>query len=351
MKKKVKLCRSHEQFLLSATKLSDNKKHVLRGNDVMKASTEKNRKMTCEKMTMKRRASTEKSKILIQNYRPKNSRERLYKSRKTTTTTSANKMPSPKASKGTNMMPKPSQKLEKPATGYIPKYKSGQHTVKSGWCIATHLNGKPCMEKQGEKWVPYCKKCMKDGDPSMSVEDHPKFGKMLVAKRDLPKDYYSALWGTRHTKEEMPEADTEWGFETAVGDYVNPVPHKGAQIQFCQCPGPSERVTISFATDCLFMQELTKKEMKKGRDPYGSFLFVTSMAVPKNYQLMMMYAENEKSTEEFFRERGITRCDIGIKSRPAILKKKFLTGTGKKTITSSAFKKGGKITKKAMPKK
>ncbi len=58
--------------------------------------------------------------------------------------------------------------------------------MSSGLCISTDLQGRPCTSKQGAKNVPYCDVCMKKGDPSMAVVPHPRFGKMLIAKRDLP---------------------------------------------------------------------------------------------------------------------------------------------------------------------
>ena len=45
------------------------------------------------------------------------------------------------------------------------------------------------------KGVPYCLECLQNGDPSLKVADHPKFGKILVAARDLPKGYLAAWWG------------------------------------------------------------------------------------------------------------------------------------------------------------
>merc|ERR1712194_1007340 len=63
-------------------------------------------------------------------------------------------------------------------------------------------------------------------------------------------------------------------------------------------------------------------------------LFQTTLPVPKNHQLVMMYAESEKATEGFFKERGLTRCDVWTKEYPTILKKK---ATPKNLVTTPAL--------------
>lgn len=228
----------------------------------------------------------------------------------------------------------------------IPKYKSGQHTMKSGYCIAMNRDGTNCMHKQSDAFVPYCKECMKNGDPSMAVEKHPKFGLCLVAKRELPKNYYTALWGEVQTNKEMPEVDTEWGFETCDGDFINPRASNKegycSQIQYCQCPGPNERVTITFGQPHSWMEDLSQcKDKSQKKHKYGSFIFVTACDVPKNHQLMMMYAEDAKSTDKFFEERGIVRSDIGFKARPALLRKRASGEAkgAKKTVKKNKLKR------------
>merc|ERR1712194_727095 len=140
------------------------------------------------------------------------------------------------------------------------------------------------------------------------------------AKRDLPKGYRMALFGDVTSNEEMPDPDREWGFETADGWFINPRKHmKGAQLQFCQCPGPNEKVTVTFASPHLMMENMAKKT--KSTEKYASMLFVTNQEIPKNHQLVMMYAENEKATEGFFKERGLERCDVYTDKFPTILKK------------------------------
>lgn len=66
---------------------------------------------------------------------------------------------------------------------------------------------------------------------------------MCVAKRELPKKYYFALFGDLTFGKDMPDDDKEWGFETQEGNFVNPTKFGGSQAQFCQCPGPNEKVS------------------------------------------------------------------------------------------------------------
>ena len=59
------------------------------------------------------------------------------------------------------------------------------------------------------------------------------------------------------------------------------------------------------------------------------FLFNTTMEVPKNHQLCMMYAENAAAANEFFEERGLTRCDVWTKEHPTPLKAHLMSKDGK----------------------
>ena len=72
------------------------------------------------------------------------------------------------------------------------------------------------MQKWCDHFVPYCTQHMKYGDPSIIVDDHPKyiiannflrFGKLLATRRDLPKNYRTALFGDIMCAEEMPDDD------------------------------------------------------------------------------------------------------------------------------------------------
>lgn len=186
--------------------------------------------------------------------------------------------------------------------------------------------------------MPYCKKCFQAGDPSLKAVKHPKFGMILIATRDIPKGYYVGWWGKLlKKKSEMPRKHMEWALETTKG-MVDAVPYKGSQLQFCACPGPNEVPTIDFApnSDCL---------LKRG-EPMGTAVFRTLKAVPRGYQVDMMYNKDEKSTDIFFREQGIKRGDVGTKKHPALRKKGAPPADWEKA--SSKKGKAMKTTKKTM---
>jgi hypothetical protein len=41
-------------------------------------------------------------------------------------------------------------------------------------CISTNPDGTSCDEPQYHKFIPYCKKCVENGDPSLEKVDHPR---------------------------------------------------------------------------------------------------------------------------------------------------------------------------------
>lgn len=196
---------------------------------------------------------------------------------------------------------------------------SGQYSPKSGQrCLSTSLKGEPCPNavpggKNGDR-VPYCEKCRKHGDPSLFVTDHPKFGKILVANRNLPKGYRMAWWGDRTTTKKLPDPDWEWALDTTKG-VINARPYqKGSLLQFCACPGPHEKVTVWMGP---------RSDSNLRAKPLTCMLFSTTMPIPKNHQLTMMYNESWKDTDEFFKERGLVRADVGTRKYPCIKKSQF----------------------------
>merc|ERR1712181_152094 len=44
---------------------------------------------------------------------------------------------------------------------------TGQHQLVSLYCISTTLDGKPCPKPRAQEHIPYCKDCMRTGDPSL----------------------------------------------------------------------------------------------------------------------------------------------------------------------------------------
>lgn len=233
---------------------------------------------------------------------------------------------------------------------------------------------------------------------------------MVAAKRDLPKGYMTALWGKIVPAAYMKKEDEEWGFETPEQDFINPVKYPGSQTQFCQCPGPNECVTVGWTpnpslfmtddateklnkisslfkkiniktgakkekgfvkyakNDNVVLSKKTQEEVNKLQksmdaewkqfqnfdfeDGHGCFTFQTTKDIPKNHQLVMMYAESEKSANEFFEVRGLTRCDVYTSKYPTILKKsadvKNLLLQPKSSSSSSSDKPIKTINKKVI---
>merc|ERR1712217_918117 len=103
----------------------------------------------------------------------------------------------------------------------------------------------------------------------------------------------------------------EWALETPTG-FIDATPYTGGSLmQFCACPGPSEIATVNFAGNSHALLSKAKQ---------SCMIFNTLTTVPKSHQLTMMYDENEKTTEKFFRERGLVRCDVGTKRFPTLRK-------------------------------
>ncbi|CAE7483363.1 unnamed protein product [Symbiodinium necroappetens] len=203
---------------------------------------------------------------------------------------------------------------------------NGQHLPTSDGCIATYRTGKPCSIPRVSKLMPYCGKCMRTGDPSLKAVKHPRFGKILIAKRNLPKGYYVAWWGNLLPKKKIARKRMEWALETTKG-MVDAVPYDGSQLKYCACVGPNELPTIDFAPNSDVL-------LNRGEDK-AAVMFRTLRPIPRNWQVDMMYNKDEKSTDEFFQEQGICRGDVGTKRYPALRKKNadppvWLKATGMK---------------------
>lgn len=189
-----------------------------------------------------------------------------------------------------------------------------QNAVVGSGCISTLLSGRPCSKPRAEEHLPYCKNCLRTGDPSLRVVKHPRFGRCLITRRKLKKGYVVAWWGQRTARKKLPDERWEWALETNRG-MIDAVPFGPASpLQFCQCPGPSERPTID--DDPRHYSKLLKQK------PKTCLLFGLLCDVPKGHQLTMMYNRDEKTTEEFFQERGIVRSDVGCAKYPALRKVK-----------------------------
>ncbi|CAE8603479.1 unnamed protein product, partial [Polarella glacialis] len=181
--------------------------------------------------------------------------------------------------------------------------------------LSTLKSGKACPCDRVNPLIPYCKKCCKSGDPSLKVCTHPKFGKILIALRDLPKPYYVAWWGKQLKRKDMPQKHMEWALQTNTG-MVDAVPFKeGSMLQFCACSGPNEIPTIDFAPDSEIL-------LKSRNEKMAAVIFRTLRDIPRGHQVTMMYNTNEKTTNEFFKEQGIVRGDVGTPRYPCLRKKR-----------------------------
>jgi len=192
--------------------------------------------------------------------------------------------------------------------------KSKQHQPCGPGCIATSSKGVPCKHPRAGKGLPYCARCMKTGDPSLKVCQHPKYGKILVAARKIPKGYYVAWWGKVSGEKQMTLKAMEWALETTCTrpkKYIDATPFKGSQLQFTACPGPSEVANINFAPGKQDVCLLDVKEKK------SCLLFSTFREIPKSHQFTMMYNKDEKTTNAFFKDMGLTRADVGTPKYPA----------------------------------
>merc|ERR1719230_107930 len=162
------------------------------------------------------------------------------------------------------------------------------------------------MKKCGATGVPYCEPCMKSGDPSLKVGNHPMAGKILVAARDLPKGYRLALWGRVTKEKQMGAKQMEWAFDLGNGWMLDPTPEKGSMVQYCPCAGPNECAVV------------TSSGTRTRGDKYGSWCFVLKEALPKGWQVTMSYGNTQKENDAFFLERGIKRVDVGTRAHPAL---------------------------------
>jgi len=135
----------------------------------------------------------------------------------------------------------------------------------------------------------------------------------LITKRDLKKGYLVAWWGRRIGKKRLPAKNWEWALESRRG-VIDAVPfRRGSQLQFCQCPGPSEKPSIDYAKPGV-------RDALLANRPKMCLLFATLCDIPKGHQITMMYNKDEKTTQEFFEERGLVRANVSAPKCPALKK-------------------------------
>ena len=133
-------------------------------------------------------------------------------------------------------------------------------------CIASSTTGKRCCAtvtpREGEldeAVIPYCDAHLESGDGAVKVAQHPRCGKILVARRPLPRGYRLVYWGNRVP---CPRCDKEdrcvsyypisvkTGERGAYNGVIDPGDTDDV-MQFASCPGPNELVNMRSTDACV----------------------------------------------------------------------------------------------------
>jgi len=163
------------------------------------------------------------------------------------------------------------------------------------------------------QYIPYCKSCLKNGDPSVKVIPHPTLpmiGNILVATRDLPKGYRFVYWGTRLTgkaaQKRMAEDDRiiDFMYGRKCCGSIEPGPHKGSVLQMAGNPGPNE----------YYNMVCTTEHFGKMDDNLVGGMYHLIHDVPKGHQIAHEYGK------QWFKDRKITPLNIGTPEYPMIPK-------------------------------
>lgn len=193
------------------------------------------------------------------------------------------------------------------------------HGKPDSQCIAHCSNGFRCPRAVQTSFstrhkacpVPYCERHLKSGDDALKVYQHPKgFGKILVARFNLPKGYRMVYHGLRQTTGSDPELDpdedrTLWfypapGFE--VNGYLDPSRCPGSVLQFAANGGPQEVANI----------RQNDRSFGHRNGSYGGMEYEASMPIPAGTQLVHNYGS------EWWKDRPeLKRSNVGTDRFPA----------------------------------
>jgi len=153
--------------------------------------------------------------------------------------------------------------------------------------------------------VPYCEKHLKLGDDALKVYMHPKgFGKILVARFNLPKGYRMVYHGLRRSTGSDADLDpdedrTLWFYPTPGGDvngYLDPTTCSGSLLQFAANGGPGEVANLR-QNDRAFGYR---------NGAYGGMEYEAKMWIPAGTQLVHHYGSS------WWKDRPeLTRCNVG----------------------------------------
>ena len=156
--------------------------------------------------------------------------------------------------------------------------------------------------------VPYCEKHLELGDDALKVYMHPKgFGKILVARFNLPKGYRMVYHGVRRSTGSDDDLDpdedrTLWFYPTPGGDvngYLDPTNCPGSVLQFAANGGPGEVANLK-QNDRAFGYR---------NGAYGGMEYEAKMWIPAGTQLVHHYGSS------WWKDRPeLTRCNVGTVS-------------------------------------
>jgi hypothetical protein len=201
-------------------------------------------------------------------------------------------------------------------------------------CWAHTRSGRRCstlvLSREGEPIpVPYCDRHLKNGDGALRIVSHPKVGKCLVARYNLPARYRIAFHGIRGKCSTSDKEDRSLSFyppdpvsgsnfqaesglrKRKINNYngvVNPK-DTGDVMQFAACPGPSERQNL----------RSTFQYFGKRHGRLAALEFLTTEPVSRNAQLCFWYGSG------WWSARHVKRCDVGTESHPAPKRKQRKT--------------------------
>ena len=235
-----------------------------------------------------------------------------------------------------------------------------------GTCWATTKAGQPCgkpaCRKPESSGIPYCARHMRVGDEAFKVvehDTHPEiFGKILVARHEVPKNYRIIYWGALRRESEVKDKDAGSDHmisfcPNAYSDQsrgtIDPSSYEGAVAQYAATNGPGE--LISMTPEYGHFGDWGKKRtVCAGR----TYRFVRNL--PKGMQVTHDYGGG------WMEDRGIKKLRVGTELYPTMRRgqgggaqkkkaHKSDEGNKRKRAAPGAAKAKGKGKGKAAPKK
>jgi|EP00945_MAST-04E_sp_MAST-4E-sp1_P004479 hypothetical protein len=198
-------------------------------------------------------------------------------------------------------------------------------------CWASTKKGKPCgkptCKSEEASGIPYCKRHLEIGDEAFIPVDHdvcPEiFGKLLIARFPIKKNYRVVYWGKLWRNNKVPKSADDHTIEFCPNEYsdqcrgtIDPTPYPGSVAQFAACNGPGE--CVNMAPDSRHFGNWGKK-----RTPCAGRVYKITKDIPKGHQIVHDYGSG------WMDDRNITRLNAGTDKYP-ITKKKLRSKVLKK---------------------